>query len=125
MPTFIILAAMKGRFISHRGNTYDNFQMMGYVESADVKDAVADFFDQPPYPIRWEDVEYLWAESLSDRVPTATTAITTGCTLNRCAAGGTDLTQGRKLRAEYRRSGGCAGISTTAARTGLTGGVTF
>ena len=69
MPTFIILAAMKGRFISHRGNTYDNFQMMGYVESTGANDAVAAFFDQPPYPIRWEDVEYLWAESLADQGP--------------------------------------------------------
>ena len=30
---------------------------------------MAGFFDQPPYPIRWEDVEYLWAESLSDQGP--------------------------------------------------------
>ena len=65
MPTFIILAAMKGRFVSDRGNSYDNFQMMGYVESSDAAAAVAAFFDEPKYPIRWEDVEYLWAESLA------------------------------------------------------------
>ena len=65
MPTFIILAAMKGRFVSDRGNSYDNFQMMGYVESSSAEEAVSTFFDEPKYPIRWEDVEYLWAESLA------------------------------------------------------------
>jgi len=65
MPTFIILAAMKGRFVSDRGNSYDNFQMMGYVESSTAAEAVSTFFDEPKYPIRWEDVEYLWAESLA------------------------------------------------------------
>ena len=30
MPAFVILAAMKGRFISDRGNYYDNFQMIGH-----------------------------------------------------------------------------------------------
>ena len=67
MPTYIILAAMKGRFISDHGNTYDNFQMMGYIirPHGDTPfDAVAAFFDQPPYPIQWQDVEYLWAELL-------------------------------------------------------------
>ena len=29
-------------------------------------DAVAAFFDQPPYPIQWQDVEYLWAELLRE-----------------------------------------------------------
>jgi hypothetical protein len=66
MASFIILAAMKGRFVSDRGNLYDNFQMLGYMEAGNSTDAVATFFDQPPYPIRWEDVEYLWAERLSD-----------------------------------------------------------
>ena len=66
MPTFIILAAMKGRFVSDRGNSYDNFQMMGYVESSTAAEAVSTFFDEPKYPIRWEDVEYLWAEQLAD-----------------------------------------------------------
>ena len=65
MPTYIILAAMKGRFVSDRGNSYDNFQMMGYVESTSPAEAVSTFFDEPKYPIRWEDVEYLWAESLA------------------------------------------------------------
>ena len=69
MPTFVILAAMKGRFVSDRGNSYDNFQMMGYVESSSAQEAVAAFFDQPQYPIQWEDVEYLWAESLADQGP--------------------------------------------------------
>jgi hypothetical protein len=50
MPTFIILAAMKGRFVSHQGNHYDNFQMMGYVEAGNSGDAVTAFFDQTPYP---------------------------------------------------------------------------
>ena len=66
MPAFLILAAMKGRFISEHGNHYDNFQMMGYGEAANPEAAVTAFFDQPPYPIRWEDVEYLWAEQLAD-----------------------------------------------------------
>ena len=68
MPTYVILAVMKGRFYSDRGNTYDNFQMMGYIETphgATSRDAVAAFFDQPPYPIQWQDVEYLWGELLA------------------------------------------------------------
>ena len=71
MPTFVILAAMKGRFVSEHGNLYDNFQMMGYVESAGPTEAVTEFFDQAPYPIRWEDVEYMWAELLADLGPNA------------------------------------------------------
>jgi hypothetical protein len=66
MASFIVLAAMKGRFLSVRGNLYDNFQMLGYVQGKNPTDAVTTFFDQPPYPIRWEDVEYLWAERLFD-----------------------------------------------------------
>ena len=65
MSTFIVLAAMKGRFVSDLGNLYDNFQMLGYVEAASAGDAVTDFFDQSPYPIQWGDVEYLWAEELA------------------------------------------------------------
>ena len=67
MPTFVILAAMKGRFVSDHGNFYDNFQMMGYIEAAGPSEAVTQFFDQTPYPIRWEDVEYMWAELLADQ----------------------------------------------------------
>jgi hypothetical protein len=66
MPTFIILAAMKGRFVSQQGNHYDNFQMLGYVEAGSPGDAVTTFFDQTPYPIQWSDVEYLWAEELAE-----------------------------------------------------------
>ena len=66
MASFIVLAAMKGSFVSDRGHTYDNFQMLGYVEAVNPGEAVTAFFDQAPYPIRWEDVEYMWAEQLSD-----------------------------------------------------------
>ena len=64
MPSYIVLAAMKGRFVSDLGNPDDNFQMMAYVEAGSSHDAVTNFFDQTPFPIRWGDVEYLWAESL-------------------------------------------------------------
>ena len=66
MPDFIILGAMKGRFVSDNGNLYDNFQMMGYVEAPGPTEAVTQFFDQTPYPIRWEDVEYMWALRLAE-----------------------------------------------------------
>ena len=66
MPSYLVLAAMKGRFVSEQGHTYDNFQMMGYSDGKDPKEAVANFFDEPPYPIQWSDVEYLWAERLAD-----------------------------------------------------------
>jgi len=66
MPSYLVLAAMKGRFVSETGNTYDNFQFMGYSDGADPQAAVAAFFDEPPYPIVWGDVEYLWAEHLAD-----------------------------------------------------------
>ena len=65
MSTFIVLAAMSGRFVSDQGNVYDNFQMMGYVEAGSAREAVSAFFEQAPYPIQWGDVEYLWAEELS------------------------------------------------------------
>ena len=66
MASFIVLAAMKGRFYSENENVYDNFQMMGYVEAANPDDAVNTFFDHPLFPIQWTDVEYLWAERLTD-----------------------------------------------------------
>ena len=66
MASYMVLAAMKGRFISEQGNTYDNFQMMGYVEAGSPFDAVSTFFEQPAFPIRWQDVLYLWAERLTD-----------------------------------------------------------
>ncbi len=65
MSSYIVLAAMKGRFVSQQGNFYDNFQMMGYVEAGSTRDAVTHFFDQSPFPIQWGDVEYLWAEELT------------------------------------------------------------
>ena len=71
MASYIVLGAMKGRFVSDRGNTYDNFQMLGYVEAGSPSDAVTAFFDQAPYPIRWEDVEYMWAERLEDHASNA------------------------------------------------------
>ena len=66
MPSYLVLAAMKGRFVSDHGNTYDNFQMLGYMDADDPNGAVTAFFDQAPYPIRWEDVEYMWAERLGN-----------------------------------------------------------
>ena len=66
MSSYLVLAAMKGRFVSNTGNTYDNFQFMGYSEGADPMAAVTTFFDAPPYPIVWADVEYLWAERLAN-----------------------------------------------------------
>lgn len=74
MPAYVILAAMKGRFVSDHGNTYDNFQMMGYITlplGYSARDAVGAFFDQPPYPIQWRDVEYLWAELLGESADNA------------------------------------------------------
>ena len=65
MPSFIVMAAMKGRFVSDQGNLYDNFQMMGYVDAPGPTEAVTQFVDQTPYPVRWDDVEYLWAEQLA------------------------------------------------------------
>ncbi len=66
MAQFIVLAAMKGQFVSAAGNLYDNFQMLGYVEAGDANQAVTAFFDQTPYPIQWGDVDYLWAEQLME-----------------------------------------------------------
>ena len=64
MASFILSAAMKGRFTSDAGNVYDNFQMLGYITAGSHTEAVTGFFDQPPYPVQWSDVEYLWAERL-------------------------------------------------------------
>ena len=69
MANYLIMAAMKGRFMSEQGNLYDNFQMLGYVEGASPFDAVCAFFDQPRFPIVWGDVEYMWAERLADHDP--------------------------------------------------------
>lgn len=66
MTTYLVMAAMKGRFMSEQGNLYDNFQMLGYIEAATSFDAVATFFDRPRFPIIWADVEYMWAEKLAD-----------------------------------------------------------
>ena len=66
MLSYLVLAAMKGRFVANTGNTYDNFQFMGYSDGVDPISAVTTFFDAPPYPIVWADVEYLWAERLAD-----------------------------------------------------------
>ena len=66
MASFIVLVAMKGRFLSDNGNTYDNFQMMGFLDASSPMEAVTAFFEQPPFPVMWEDVQYLWAERLSD-----------------------------------------------------------
>jgi hypothetical protein len=66
MTQFIVLAAMKGDFLAHGGNVYENFQMMGYVESDEPLGAVKSFFDDPQFPIDWRDVRYMWAEPLKD-----------------------------------------------------------
>lgn len=66
MASYIVLSSMKGRFFSERGNSYDNFQMMGYVQASSAEDAVAAFFEEASYPIVWDDVEYMWAERLSE-----------------------------------------------------------
>ena len=66
MSKYIVLAAMKGEFLASSGNVYENFQMLGYVESEGPFDAVKAFFDEPQFPIDWRDVRYMWAESLKD-----------------------------------------------------------
>ena len=60
------MAAMKGKFFSESGNEYDNFQMLGYIESESAEEAVEIFLYQPQFPIVWNDVEYMWAESLTE-----------------------------------------------------------
>lgn len=66
MSRYIVLAAMSGEFLARGGNVYENFQMLGYVESEDAFGAVKVFFDQPQFPIDWRDVRYMWAEPLKD-----------------------------------------------------------
>ena len=66
VSTYIVMACMKGEFVSRDGNVYDNFQMLGYVESVSAEDAVTDFISQPQFPIVWNDVEYMWSESLAE-----------------------------------------------------------
>tara|TARA_A100001037_G_scaffold306331_1_gene350772 strand:+ start:3627 stop:3890 length:264 start_codon:yes stop_codon:yes gene_type:complete len=61
------MAAMKGKFFSESGNEYDNFQMLGYIQAQSEESAVTDFISQPQFPIVWGDVEYLWAEELTDK----------------------------------------------------------
>ena len=65
MGFYIVLAAMKGRFLSENGNPYDNFQMLGYVDADTPSDAVVRFFEEPHFPIQWRDVQYMWAEQLT------------------------------------------------------------
>ena len=64
MKLYIILAEMKGDFISYIGNQYDNFRMLGYKFAEDHTQACVDFFSDPEFPIDWSDVEYIWAEEL-------------------------------------------------------------
>jgi hypothetical protein len=66
MSMYIVMAAMKGEFLARSGNVYENFQMLGYVESDNPFGAVKTFFDDPQFPIDWRDVTYMWAESLND-----------------------------------------------------------
>ena len=66
MSKYLVLAAMKGEFLASSGNVYENFQMLGYVESEGPFGAVKSFFDEPQFPIYWQDVRYMWAESLKD-----------------------------------------------------------
>ena len=82
MINFIILASMKGRFVSQSGNFYDNFQMMGYMVASDSAEAVSRFFDQTPYPIEWADVEYLWAEPLAYGLDTVSAMQNESCALS-------------------------------------------
>jgi len=64
MSTFLVLGALKGEFLAESGNVYENFQMMGYVDSSDHLQAVREFFENPQFPIDWGDVIYLWSECL-------------------------------------------------------------
>ena len=68
MGMYLILADMKGDFLAKSGNIYNNFQMLGYVESHSHVDAVKAFFDQPQFPIDWQDITYMWAESLDQDI---------------------------------------------------------
>tara|TARA_B100001750_G_C15506884_1_gene600987 strand:+ start:2509 stop:2760 length:252 start_codon:yes stop_codon:yes gene_type:complete len=55
---------MNGDFLASSGNVYENFQMLGYVYATDPPEAVRTFFDDPPFPIDWSDIKYMWAEPL-------------------------------------------------------------
>ena len=85
MPAFVILAAMKGRFISDRGNYYDNFQMMGYLEATTPMAAVTNFFDQPPTLSAGKMLNTFGPSSLRMPNTPGTTAIMTGFILTRSA----------------------------------------
>ena len=62
----MVLAAMDGEFVARKGNVYENFQMLGYVESINPLEAVKSFFDDPQFPIDWGDVKYMWAEPITE-----------------------------------------------------------
>ena len=66
MHNYIVMASMKGQFLAQSGNTYDNFQMLGYIESESAEEAIENFISQPQFPIVWNDVEYMWAEELTE-----------------------------------------------------------
>jgi len=68
MTMYVILADMKGDLLAQSGNIYNNFQMLGYVESHSHLDAIKAFFDQPQFPIDWHDISYMWAESLDQDI---------------------------------------------------------
>ena len=57
MHNYIVMASMKGQFLAQSGNTYDNFQMLGYIESESAEEAIENFISQPQFPIVWNDVE--------------------------------------------------------------------
>ena len=66
MTTYLIMADMKGDFLAKSGNIYNNFQMLGYVDADEHFNAVKTFFNNPQFPIEWQDVRYIWAESLDN-----------------------------------------------------------
>ena len=66
MTTYLIMADMKGDFLAKSGNIYNNFQMLGYVDADGHFSAVKTFFNNPQFPIEWQDVRYIWAESLDN-----------------------------------------------------------
>ena len=50
MANYLVMAGMKGRFVSEQGNLYDNFQMLGYVEGASPFEAVCAFLTSRVFP---------------------------------------------------------------------------
>ena len=66
MTTYLIMADMKGDFLAKSGNIYNNFQMLGYVDADEHFNAVKTFFNNPQFPIEWQDVRYIWEESLDN-----------------------------------------------------------